>query len=230
MYEFLIFDADHTLFDFNRAEKNAIIRVLNETGQPYKDVLLELYKNVNTSLWKKFEKNEITQIKIKTERFRLFFEKAGIKCDYQKASDSYLKYLSQGCYVLPGSEELIFNLKDSYLLGLLTNGISTVQHPRLENSVFKNVFDAVVVSGDVGVNKPDPKIFQLLTDKAKFFNKEKMLIIGDSLTSDMQGGMNFGIDTCWYNPHGKYNETKVHPTYEISKLDELYGILGQGRK
>jgi len=229
MYEFLIFDADHTLFDFDRAEKNAIIRVLYETGQPYNDILLELYKNVNTALWKKFEKNEITQIKIKTERFRLFFEKAGITGDFQKASVNYLEYLSQGSYLLSGSEELIFTLKKSYIIGLLTNGISTVQHPRLENSVFKNVFDAVVVSGDVGVNKPDPRIFQLLADKAGFFDKKRMLMIGDSLTSDMQGGINYNIDTCWYNPNRKHNSTEVVPTYEISKLNELYSILEQGR-
>lgn len=225
MYKFLIFDADHTLLDFDKAEKIAITEILEDIGHDYDDSTIEIYKNINTSLWKKFEKNEINQNEIKNERFRLFFEQTGIKYSYLKASEDYLLYLSRGSYLIPGAYDLINKLKNDYLLGLLSNGISKVQHPRLERSVLNELFDYIVISGDVGINKPDPRIFNILADKADFHDKNMMLMIGDSLTSDILGGMNYKIDTCWYNPFGKLNVSGIIPTYEIEKLDELLDIL-----
>lgn len=225
MYEFLIFDADHTLFDFDKAEKIALKRVLHDDNCIFNDTKLRLYKEINKVLWAKYEQKEITQSEIKTERFKLFYKQIGFYGNSDKASENYLQYLSLGAYLLPGAEDLIFNLKKDYILGLLTNGISKVQHPRLERSVINNVFDAVMVSGDVGISKPDPGLFELLCQKAGYHNKAKMLMIGDSLTSDMQGGVNFGIDTCWFNPSGKLNFTEVRPTYEIKNLEEIYEIL-----
>ncbi len=225
MYKFLIFDADHTLYDFDRAEKNAIIRIMTDIGHQYDDALLNLYKNINISLWEKFERNEITQSEIKKTRFRLFFEQSGIRANPNKAAEDFLLYLSQGNYIIPGADEIIYYLKETYLLGLLSNGISKVQHPRLENSVFCDAFDAVVISGDVGINKPDPRIFEILTKKAGFYDKKRMLMIGDSLTSDMLGGINFGIDTCWYNPGLKKNTTSIKPNYEIADLTGILKIL-----
>ncbi len=225
MYKLLIFDADYTLFDFDKAEKNALTRVSGDFGKMFDDNHIDLYKQINMSLWKKFEKNEISQNKIKTERFRIFFERAGIEADFHEGADKYLFYLSQGCCLLPGAGDLILNLKNKYKLGLLTNGISNVQHPRLENSALSDVFDAVVVSGDVGISKPNPKIFKIVAEKAGFKDKSEMLMIGDSLTSDIKGGINYGIDTCWYNPKNKSNLTDVKPKYEIDELTELYNIL-----
>ena len=121
--------------------------------------------------------------------------------------------------------DLIVNLKKDFKLGLLTNGISSVQHPRLENSVLNGMFDAIVISGDVGISKPDPRIFQILTDKVNFHDKKQMIMIGDSLTSDMKGGINFGIDTCWYNPKHNVNLTPIIPSYVISELEEIYKII-----
>jgi len=227
MYEFLIFDADHTLFDFDKAENNAIIKVLNDADFSFNKNTLEIYINLNKLLWEKYEKKEITQNKIKTERFKKFFEQINCKADYKKASEDYLNYLSQGCDLLPNAEELILDLKKTYKLGMLTNGISSVQYPRLENSKLKGIFDTVVVSGDYGISKPDPEIFNILSKKANFFDKTKMLMIGDSLTSDMRGGINYGIDTCWFNPGKKFNSTSIKPIYEISDLRSIYDVLNQ---
>lgn len=224
----MIFDADHTLFDFDRAEKNALTRILSDAGVDLSDSTLDKYHKINTSLWKRYELGTITQQKIKTERFKMFFETIGCEYDYIKAADDYLLFLSEGTDLLPGAYNLISDLKRLYKLGLLTNGISCVQHPRLENSELEGMFDTVVVSGDYGISKPDPKLFEILCKKSDFYMKNKMIIIGDSLTSDICGGINFGIDTCWFNPGKNKNQTKIKPKYEIAALDEIYNILKKG--
>ncbi|MCK5759128.1 MAG: YjjG family noncanonical pyrimidine nucleotidase [Clostridiales bacterium] len=225
MYKFLIFDADHTLFDFDKAEKDALEKVMLDFGITKNPSLLLEYKKINLQLWKKYEKNEITQDEIKFERFRIFFNKIECSDDYKKGAENYLIYLSEGSDLLDGALDLIIKLKKDFKLGLLTNGISSVQHLRFENSSLNGMFDAVVISGDFGISKPDPQIFQILTKKADFYNKRQMLMIGDSLSSDMKGGYNFGIDTCWFNPHKNINRTPVKPTYQIYNLEEIYKII-----
>ena len=227
MYKLLIFDADHTLWDFDSAEKNAIKMVFEDLNINFKDSCLEIYREINFSLWKKFELNEISQTKIKTERFRLFFEQLGISANHSKISHDYLLYLSEGHDLLNGAFELITDLKSRYSLALLTNGISIVQHPRYEKSRLFGAFDAFVVSGDLGINKPDRAIFDYTLQKCNVTDRKSVLMIGDSLTSDIKGGLNAGIHTCWYNPEGKLNRTDIHPEFEIQNLRELYGILGE---
>ena len=230
MYKFLIFDADHTLFDFDRAEENAIRMVLGDLGRSFNYTELLEYKRINNSLWKKFELNEISQGDIKYERFRLFFEFIEVDADHRIFASKYLNYLSQGVYLIPGAVDLINSLRSKFKLGLLTNGIPAVQHPRFENSELFGKFDAVVVSGDVGISKPNPGIFEILTRKVCVHDKSAMLMIGDSLTSDIKGGLNFGIDTCWYNPMNKPNDTTIKPKFVISSLNELYSIIGEDRE
>lgn len=225
MYKLLIFDADHTLWDFDKAEKNAICKIFVDSNIPFENSYLEVYREINFSLWKLFEQNEISQKKIKTERFRLFFEKIGFSADYSKISHDYLIYLSQGNELLDGAFELITDLKSRYMLALLTNGISIVQHPRYENSRLFGSFSAFVVSGDLGINKPDKAIFEYTLDKCNISDKSEVLMIGDSLSSDIQGGLNSGIDTCWYNPKGSVNNTPFKPKYEIMNLNEIYHVL-----
>ena len=225
MYKFLIFDADHTLFDFDKAEKEAIDKVMMDFGIAKNPSLLLEYKKINHHLWERYEKNEITQDKIKFERFRLFFNKIGCHADYKKGAESYLIYLSEGCYLFDGALDLIINLKKEFKLGLLTNGISNVQHPRIEKSALNGMFDATVISGDVGISKPNAGIFRILSKKAGFHEKKEMIMIGDSLSSDIKGGINYGIDTCWFNPKKNINLTNIKPKYEIFNLEEIYKII-----
>lgn len=227
MYKFLIFDADHTLFDFDKAEENAINKIMVDFGLMVNPSLIFDYKKINHLLWKKYENNEIIQDEIKFERFKLFFNKVGCTGDYKLAAERYLVYLSEGSELLDGALDLIIKLKKDYKLGLLTNGISSVQHPRLKKSALNGMFDATVISGDVGISKPDPMIFQMLCNKADFYKKREMLMVGDSLSSDMRGGINFRIDTCWFNPLKNINLTTVKPTYEITNLEDIYQILNK---
>lgn len=217
------------MFDFDKAEKEAISKILSDANVLFDEKKLDQYKSINENLWEKFQLKLINQNRVKSERFKLFFNQIDCKADYKRASENYLVYLSQGSELLPYAEDIIFDLKKNHKLGLLTNGISIVQHTRLKNSKLKNIFDAVVVSGDVGVSKPDPEIFKILTGIANYSEKQNMLIIGDSLTSDIQGGINFGIDTCWYNPNKYINTLSIQPTYEISDLRILYDIVNQNR-
>ena len=229
MYKFLIFDADNTLFDFNKAEKNALFKVLYDIGIKPNEKMVSSYIAINNVLWKMYEKGETTQQKLKIERFRRLFNQIGSDADYLKASEDYLIYLSEGAFLLPDALDLITELKTGYVLGMLTNGISSVQHPRLARSPFHGIFDAVVVSGDIGISKPNPEIFRILAEKAGISNKKEMIIFGDSLSSDIKGGLNYGIDTCWFNPKFNKNKTDIVPKYEISSLKEIYRILEQGK-
>lgn len=225
MYRLIIFDADHTLFDFDRAEKEAMKKLCSEIGHELNEIQYSKYREINFSLWKKFERDEIDQTTIKVERFRLFFEEIGLDADFMEISHRFLIYLSEGSYLLNGALELIKSLKDKFSLVLLTNGISIVQHPRYDNSELYGMFDSFVVSGDLGINKPDKRIFEHALNDFPGIHAGKTLMIGDSLTSDIKGGINAGMDTCWYNPGQKENDQTFCPTYEIKDLKDIQDIL-----
>ena len=189
MYELLIFDADHTLWDFDKAEAKQSKRLFIDFKFEFKDTYLDIYRKINFSLWKKFELNEMTQGEIKVERFKSFFQKLDIDTNYKENSHNYLIYLSRGNYLFPGAYDLINDLKNKYSLALLTNGISIVQHPRYEKSELFGMFDAFVVSGDLGISKPDKRIYDYTLDKFGITDKSKVLMIGDSLSFWLSKGI-----------------------------------------
>jgi putative hydrolase of the HAD superfamily len=225
-YDLVIFDADHTLFDFDKAEENALSLMMEEMGSRMCGERLALYRKLNMELWKLFEKKKIGQEEIKIERFRRFFKKIGLDADFNVASSVYLEYLSQQSWLLEYAEELIENLYGKIEIGLITNGLAQVQHPRYEKSGLKGYFKAFMVSEDVGVAKPDPTIFEKMMENFPGIDKKGMLMVGDSLSSDIAGGINFGIDTCWFNPKGLKADGGIRPTYEIRDLRHIYEILG----
>lgn len=227
MYDLLIFDADHTLWDFDKAEKEAIKYLFVDIGEEFKETYLEIYRKINFKLWKRFELNELTQSEIKLDRFRLFFEALEINTNYEIHAEKFLEYLSKGQDLLSGAFDLIDDLAKRYKLALLTNGISKVQHPRYENSEIYGYFKAFVVSGDIGINKPSAKIFDLTIEKCGIIDRNKVLMIGDSLTSDIKGGLNAKINTCWFNPNKIKNNSDILPKFEIHELNELYYIIGE---
>ena len=140
-------------------------------------------------------------------------------------SDVYLSYLAKNNELLPGVKKIIHELSADFKLALLTNGLSFVQNSRLNGSELREYFDVLIISEDVGLAKPDPGIFQLVFNELNFSDKTKALMIGDNLSSDILGGINFGIDTCWFNPAKKENNTEIIPTYEISRLYQLKSII-----
>ena len=225
-YEIIIFDADETLFDFKKSEKKAFESTVIDFGIEYKeDYHFKIYKEINTAIWKELEDGLITQKKLKTERFRRLSKKLNIQFNEIEFAKLFMKYLSQASFLYEESEELVKNLTKNYRLTIITNGLSAVQDNRIKKSVIAGYFEDIVVSEEIGVSKPNPEIFQHALNNINYTDKNKVLIVGDSLTSDIQGGINFGIDTCWFNPAMSLNEAGIKPTYVISDLMELEDIL-----
>ncbi|MDF2883580.1 MAG: superfamily [Clostridiaceae bacterium] len=222
-YKNIIFDADETLFDFKKSERYAFEKTIVEFNIEYdEEYHLKIYQDINTVIWKEFEKGLITQKKLKTERFKRLSDKLNMKFDETEFAKSYMKHLSNASFLFDDSIKLIEDLNKNYTLSIVTNGLKDVQDKRIRKSVIGKYFNTVVVSEEVEVSKPNPKIFQYALNNT---DKSQVLVVGDSLTSDIQGGINLGVDTCWFNSNKIVNKTAIKPTYEISNLFQLKDIL-----
>ncbi|AKA69250.1 YjjG family noncanonical pyrimidine nucleotidase [Clostridium scatologenes] len=230
-YEIIIFDADETLFDFKRSERDAFKNAMLEFNIEYdENYHLKIYSDINKDIWKEFEKRLITQEKLKVERFKRLSDKLNlefdeVKFDEVKFARSYMKHLANASFLYDNSISLVKSLYKNYKLSIVTNGLTDVQNKRIRKSIIAKYFQDIVISEEVGVSKPDSKIFELALNNLNHTDKSKVLMVGDSLTSDIQGGINSGIDTCWLNSNKIANTTKFKPTYEISNLMELKDIL-----
>ena len=225
-YQCLLFDADNTLFDFDKAEEYALKNVLEHFEIFFDDLLvLKFYREISSEIWQELEKSEITIDELKVERFRRLFQKLGIsEHSAGKISELYLEYLSQGVFLMPHALDVVSGFSKRTNLAIITNGISQVQHARFADSPLVRYFDKMVVSGDVGMTKPDPRIFDYTLNLLGITDKSTVLMVGDSLTSDIAGGISCGIDTCWFNPADLPNNSGPAPSYEISDLRELQEI------
>lgn len=225
-YEVIIFDADETLFDFKKSEKYALKNTMIEFGIDYdENYHLKVYKDINTLIWKEFENGLIIQRDLNIEKFKRLLSKLNIKFDEVKFAKSYVKHLSCASFLYDDSMALIESLHKDYRLIIITNGLKDVQDNRIRKSVIGKYFEDVVISDEIEVSKPDPKIFQHALKNINHTDKTKVLMVGDSLTSDIQGGIRFGIDTCWFNSNKIINKGAIKPTYEITNLMELKNIV-----
>ncbi|WP_066889450.1 YjjG family noncanonical pyrimidine nucleotidase [Clostridium nigeriense] len=225
-YEVLLFDADETLFDFKKSERQAFENSIREFNMDYdENYHLKIYEEINTGIWLEFEKGLITQEKLKVERFRRLSEKLNVSFDPKEFAKSYMKHLANASFLYEDSFELIKNLSQNYRLAIITNGLTDVQSKRIGQSVIAKYFETIVISEEVKASKPNPEIFEIALSNLNYSDKSKILMIGDSLSSDIKGGINFGIDTCWTNFKNLENSTTLKPTYEISTLMDLLKIL-----
>jgi 2-haloacid dehalogenase len=225
-YELIIFDADETLFDFIKSERVALEKTIEEFNIEYdENHHLKIYSEINKAIWKEFESGQITQHKLKVERFKRLSSALNIAFDENEFSKAYMRHLGQASFLFDDSIDLIESLHKTHRLSIITNGLTDVQTYRIKKSLIANFFEDIVISEEVHVAKPDPKIFEIALNNLNYSDKNKVLMVGDSLTSDIKGGANFGIDTCWYNPGKLPNTTDLHPTYEIFDLLELKQIV-----
>lgn len=225
-YEVILFDADDTLFDFKKSEREAFKSTILEFNINYdENYHLKIYHNINTAIWKEFEQGLITQEKLKVERFKRLANKLKISFDEIEFAESYMKNLSNCSFLFDGSIELIEHLSKSHKLVIITNGLTAVQENRIRKSIISKHFEDVVISEEISISKPNPEIFEHALKNIHHTNKSTVLMVGDSLTSDIQGGINFGIDTCWYNPNKLDNNSTISPKYEISTFEELKHLL-----
>jgi 2-haloacid dehalogenase len=228
-YKWLLFDADGTLFDYDRAEAVALRSTFKVLGLGFEARYAEVYRRINGEIWLDFEAGKITQRRLRTRRFELLFDALGVDCDPGGFSQRYLANLALGTDLIEGAEDVVKSLHGRVGLLLITNGLADVQRPRFARSTLGHYFSEVVISEEVGAAKPDPAIFEVAFDKMGFPSKADVLIVGDSLTSDIRGGLDYGIDTCWFNPEAKPTGSGVVAHYEISELRELPAIL-EGRR
>jgi 2-haloacid dehalogenase len=222
-YSWLLFDADDTLFDYPLAEGKALRRTFEDFGQVYRSEYLRIYQVFNRQVWEEFERGETTAEELRLKRFCLLFEEIGVEFDLQDFSSCYLENLAQASDLFPGVAELLQVLSGRYHIGLVTNGLKEVQRARLEGSDIHPFIEKIFISEELGAAKPAAGFFEAVSKEIGNPPKNQVLIIGDSLRSDMQGGINYGIDTCWFNPAGKSTELAV--TYTIKTLGQLKDIL-----
>ncbi|MFJ5771792.1 YjjG family noncanonical pyrimidine nucleotidase [Psychrobacillus sp. NPDC093180] len=224
-YDVLLFDLDDTLFDFGMTEKNALHNLFMEYGLPngVKDYLPS-YKAISKVLWDDLEQGRTTLANIKVERFKQLFLEQALDIDAEVFGHKYIESLGKEVHMIEGVEEMLSNLAGCRF-AVLTNGFTIAQHARIGGSSLKDLFEIIITSEEAGYQKPQPEIFEYILDKLKVTDKSRVLMIGDSLSSDIQGGNNFGIDTCWFNPHVKKNTTAIHPTFEIQTWDQLVEIV-----
>lgn len=226
-YEIVIFDADETLFDFKKSERDALEKTMLEFNIDYDESRhLTIYQGINSVIWRELENGLITQEELKIERFKRLALSLGANFNVAQFAAAYLRHLSRASFLYEDAVRLIEELHGKFRLGIITNGLKDVQHHRIRQSIIGKYFEDIVISEEVQLSKPDPGIFQLFCNRIRYTDKERVLMVGDSLTSDIQGGINFGIDTCWFNQDRKINQTKIRPTYEISSLMQLRDILG----
>lgn len=225
-YKFLLFDLDHTLLDFDTAEDVALTQLLKEEGVADIQVYKDYYVPMNKSLWKDLEEKKITKQELVNTRFSKLFSHFGIEKDGVYLSERYQFYLAQQGQVFSGAMELLDSLIDcGYELYAATNGITIIQTGRMAQSGLAPYFNQVFISEQLQTQKPDALFYERIGQQITGFDKEKALMIGDSLTADIQGGNNAGIDTIWYNPNHLVNKTGAQPTYEVHSYQELLETL-----
>ena len=225
-YEFLLFDLDHTLLDFDAAEDVALSHLLKEEGvediQAYKDY----YVPMNKALWKDLEQKKISKAELINTRFEKLFAHFGIEKDGAYLAERYQFFLSKQGQTFPGVEDLLKTLiHQGYELYAATNGITFIQTGRLEQSGIKPYFKEIFISEQLHTQKPDAAFYEKIGARIPNFDKKYSLMIGDSLSADIQGGNNAGIDTIWYNPHHLENKTQAQPIYEVDSYQALQEIL-----
>ena len=176
----------------------------------------------------KLELGEISRQELMTNRFTTFFKKEfNLNIDGLSLNREYLEFLSTGTDTIPGAKDLLSTLKKSgHKLYVVTNGIDFVQKRRLRNTGFNSFFDDIFISQKIGYQKPDARFFKNVFNELSEFNPDDTLIIGDSLTSDIQGGHNANIDSIWYNPKSSPIDKKITPTYQVNKLQDILQIVG----
>ena len=224
-YAALLFDADDTLLDFRVAEHEALGALFRKMGLELDDEIRALYATVNRQLWADYEAGAITKEKLIGTRFELLFEKLGRSVDGPATDKAYREELREQAQTVEGALEVCGALRASYRMYIVTNGVYTTQVPRLRNSGIAGLMDGVFISERVGHAKPSPLFFEhVMTETGA--ERRETLIVGDSLTSDIKGGADAGIDTCWFNPSRSSSEDGgVKPTHEIAKLHELIPLL-----
>ena len=226
MVKFLFLDLDDTILDFKRAEHIAVRKAIAEAGADPTDAVCARYSQINQMHWRMLERGEITREQVLVNRFGALFEEMGHPVDAEKVARNYERLLGIGHYYLPGSEETVKQiLFPKYRLFLASNGTASVQDSRMKSADLYPYFEKVFISQEIGYNKPAKEFFEACFAQIPEFDPNQCMMVGDSLTSDILGGINAGIKTCWVNPEHKPADGKIASDYEIERLTDLPALL-----
>ncbi len=224
-YQILLFDLDDTLLDFHRAEFESVAEVLKLCKIEPNEEIIKTYSRINLSLWQALERREVTKTELFVLRWKRFCEFYDFDADPNFMSRAYIEHLSTKAYPLDGAFDMCDRLHKSHKMYLVTNGDKFVQQGRLDRCDVLKYFDGCFISEDVGYEKPSIEYFDAIARAIPNFDRNKTLIIGDSATSDMQGGINACIDTCWFNPKKRIPPHPIKVTYEVTTYAEIEDIL-----
>lgn len=225
MIEFLFLDLDDTILDFHKAERIGLENTLRHYGVEPTAETVELYKHINQAHWQALERGGLTRKQVNEGRFTTLFHQLGREVDGAECAAYYLSQLALTHDYLPGAKEAILSLSKMYRLYVASNGNSSVQYPRLEASGLNCCIEKAFISEALGANKPTKAFFDRCFAQIPDFDPAKAIMVGDSLTSDIQGGINAGVRTCWVNPNHKPGKPEIRPDYEIESLSQLEAIL-----
>lgn len=227
MIKVILWDIDGTLLNFAEAEKYAIRKCFSQfqLGE-CSDAMLKRYSEINVKYWKRLERGEITKKEVLHDRFQEFFREEGMDFhDFDAFNDDYQIRLGDKVFLNDDSYELVRELKSRVKQYAVTNGTQAAQERKLERSGLGELFDDVFISEQIGVEKPNPAFFDAVWERIGPYEKDEVMIVGDSRTSDMQGGVNAGIVCCWYNPNGAVNQSGLKLDFEIRNLQQIRALL-----
>ncbi|MEE1036841.1 MAG: YjjG family noncanonical pyrimidine nucleotidase [Oscillospiraceae bacterium] len=224
MIEFLFLDLDDTILDFHKAERIALSKTIRDFGVEPTEKVLHRYHLINKWHWEQLELGKLTRAEVLENRFKVLFQELGREVDATACARAYERNLSVGHYFLPGAEEAVEALSKKYRLFLASNGTASVQKGRMTSANLYRFFEKVFVSQEIGYNKPSEAYFDTCFAQIPGFDRAKAIMVGDSLSSDIKGGINAGIATVWVNPEHK-DCGNVKPDYEIESLSQLEALL-----
>ena len=224
-YTALLIDVDDTLLDFLRCEENAFLKTCEAYKIENASKIYPRYSQINDNVWKELELGQIERKEVVVERFRRLFKELNLNFDPAEFNYEYRKNLSNFHFFIDGAEDFLKTIKGKFEICALTNGIKFVQDIRIKESGLDNYFDKIFISEESGYAKPDRRFFDWAIERMNEQERTKILMLGDSLTSDMKGGINAELDTCWFNPHNKENHLNLPLTYTVKTYDEILKIL-----
>ncbi len=227
-FKTILWDVDGTLLDFLYAQRVCIRNCFARMGRSVTEEMLAGYSEINASYWRSFELGQITREELLSGRFYEFFEKYGIEDASPDAFRmAYEKGLGEVYRYMENSYDICGRLYGRIKQYVITNGISSTQRNKLKLSGLDRFMEDIFISQDAGAPKPFSGFFDYCTDRIEEKDKKRILIVGDSVSSDIKGGVLYGIPTCWYRPDGTANNSEYKPDFEISRLEEIFGIIGE---
>lgn len=221
----VLLDLDNTIIDFNECARRSIMGIFEDLRFHYDDNVFNMFLTENVKIWKRLESGEIDKAYLRANRWNIILEKLGIDYDGTIIEERFENGVALGAYPVEGAYELLDYLYDKYDLYVVSNGLKFVQESRVKIGKYDKYFKALFLSEDIGIQKPDIRFFDYCYEKLGFPPKNELILIGDSLSADIKGGNDFGIDTIWFNIHAEENKTDTKPTYIVNKLKEIESIL-----